>query len=199
MSIPPLFYIVLSSYLLWRVLEKIGISYVLYCCGSWYYLLCHWEKTYTTIFTFLMANKVWGILILQICIDFHNWENHTCTRKLLLIPFRQVISAKLLLKNLQICLEIKTCPVKVMSRSEFKFLSISSLGHPGCLIHLVLYWLWKALQGFQKKVFMKKVSSQFSISNFFTCFEECRVQFAGYRAWFVGLGCGMQVTQCSFT
>ena len=47
-------------------------------------------------------------------------------------------------------IEIKTCPIKVMSRSEFKFLSISFLGHPGCLIHLVLYWLWKAFQGFQK-------------------------------------------------
>ena len=81
-------------------------------------------------------------------------------------------------------IEIKACPIKAMSRSEFKFLSISFLGHPGCLIHLVLYWLWKALQGFQKnkQVFMKKVSSQFSISNFFTCFEECRVQFAGYGA-----------------
>ena len=47
-------------------------------------------------------------------------------------------------------IEIKTCPIKAMSRSKFKFLSISFLGHPGCLIHLVLYWLWKALQGFQK-------------------------------------------------
>ena len=47
-------------------------------------------------------------------------------------------------------IEIKTCPIKVISRSEFKFLSISFLGHPGCLVHLVLYWLWKALQGFQK-------------------------------------------------
>ena len=46
--------------------------------------------------------------------------------------------------------EIKTCPIKVMSRSEFKFLLISFLGYPGCLIHLVLYWLWKVFQGFQK-------------------------------------------------
>ena len=96
MSITPLFYIALSSYLLWRLLEKIGISYILHCCGSWYCLLCHWEKTYTTVFTFLMANKVWEILIPQICIDFHNWENHTCTRKLLLISFRYVLLKKCL-------------------------------------------------------------------------------------------------------
>ena len=48
-------------------------------------------------------------------------------------------------------IEIKTCPIKLMSRSEFKFLLISFLEHPGCLIHLVLYWLWKVLQGFKKK------------------------------------------------
>ena len=47
-------------------------------------------------------------------------------------------------------IEIKTCPTKLMSKSEFKFLSISFLGHSESLIHLVLYWLWKALQGFQK-------------------------------------------------
>ena len=35
---------------------------------------------------------------------------------------------------------------------------------------------------------MKKVSGQFSTSNFFTCFEGCRVWFAGYGAWFVGFG-----------
>ena len=153
MSITPLFYIALSSYSLWRFLGTIRISYILHCCGSWYYLLCHWEKTYTTIFTFLMANKVWEILIPQISIDFHNWENYTCTRKLLLISFRQVKSANFILKKTYRSsgsIEIKTCPIKVMSRSEFKFLSISFLGHPGCLIHLVLCWLWKALQGFQK-------------------------------------------------
>ena len=152
MSITPLFYIVLSSYLLWRFLGTIGISYILHCCGSWYYLLCHWEETYTTVFTFLIANKVWEILISQISIDFHiNQESHTCTRKLLLI--RQVISANFILKKTYRSagsIEIKTCPIKVMSRSEFKFLLISFLGHPGCLIHLVLYWLWKVLQGFQK-------------------------------------------------
>ena len=98
MSITPLFYIVLSSYLLWRFLGTIGISYIFCCCGSWYYLLFHWEKTYTTIFTFLMANRVWEILVPQICIDFHNWGNHTCTRKLLLISFRQVILANYIKK-----------------------------------------------------------------------------------------------------
>ena len=47
-------------------------------------------------------------------------------------------------------IEIETYPIKVLSRSEFKFLLISFLRHPGCLIHMVLYWLWKVLQGFQK-------------------------------------------------
>ena len=124
MSIPPLFYIVLSSYLLWRVLEKIGISYVLHCCGSWYYLLCHWEKTYTTIFTFLMANKVWEILIPQICIDFHNWENHTCTKKTTVNLFQTSNISKFYIKKTYRSagsIEIKTCPIKAMSRSEFKF------------------------------------------------------------------------------
>ena len=150
MSITPLFYIALSSYSLWRFLGTIGISYILHCCGSWYYLLCHWEKTYTTAFTFLMANKVWEILIPQICIDFHNLYMY---KKTTVNLFQTSNISKFYIKKTYRSagsIEIKTCPIKVMSRSEFKFLSISFLGHRGCLIHLVLYWLWKALQGFQK-------------------------------------------------
>ena len=58
------------------------------------------------IFTFLMVNKVWEILIPQICIDFHNWENHRSTRKLLLISFRQLISANFILKKLTDLLDL---------------------------------------------------------------------------------------------
>ena len=92
-------------------------------------------------------------LIPQICIDFHDWGNHACTRKLLLNLFQRSNISRFYIKKF--CRsagyrEIKTCQIKLMSRLEFKFLSISFLGHPGCLIHLVLYWLWKALQRFQK-------------------------------------------------
>ena len=52
---------------------------------------------------FLMANKVWEILIPQTCIDFHDWENRTCTRKVLLNVFQTSKINKLYIKqNLQI-------------------------------------------------------------------------------------------------
>ena len=153
MSITPLFYIALSSYSLWRFLGTIGISYILHCCGSWYYLLCHWEKTYTTVFTFLMAKQNMG--------NFETPNLHRLSQLGKLYMYKKTtvnlfqtsnISKFYIKKTYRYAgsIEIKTCPVKVMSRSEFKSLSISFLGHPGCLIHLVLYWLWKALQGFQK-------------------------------------------------
>ena len=46
--------------------------------------LYHWEKTHASVITLLMANIVWAILIPQIYIDFHGWENCTYKRKLLL-------------------------------------------------------------------------------------------------------------------
>ena len=46
--------------------------------------LYHWEKTHPSVITLLMAKIVWSILIPQNYIDFYSWENHTCTRKLLL-------------------------------------------------------------------------------------------------------------------
>ena len=51
-------------------------------------VLYHWEKTYASVVTFLMAKRVWEILIPQICMDFHDWENRTCSRKLLLNLFQ---------------------------------------------------------------------------------------------------------------
>ena len=43
----------------------------------------HWEKTDASLISLLMEKIVWGILIPQICTDFHDWENRTCKRKLL--------------------------------------------------------------------------------------------------------------------
>ena len=46
--------------------------------------LYHLEKAHPSVITLLIANVVWTILIQQIYTDFHGWENHTCTNKLLL-------------------------------------------------------------------------------------------------------------------
>ena len=46
---------------------------------------------------------LWEILIPQICTDLHDWENCTCTRKLLLSLFQTSKNNKLYIKqNLQI-------------------------------------------------------------------------------------------------
>ena len=41
------------------------------------------KLTQAYIITLLMADKVRKILIPQICVDFHGWENRTCKRKML--------------------------------------------------------------------------------------------------------------------
>ena len=48
-----------------------------------------------------MASKVLEILIPQICIDFHDWENRTCTRKLLLREFIGVETTALTFRTKQ--------------------------------------------------------------------------------------------------
>ena len=44
----------------------------------------HLEKTHESVITLWMANIVRTILIPQNYIDFHSWENRTCTRIILL-------------------------------------------------------------------------------------------------------------------
>ena len=77
---------------------RAGKHSVVLGCLSVHYLkrqLYHWEKTHASVITFLMANIVLEILkIPQICIDFHGWENHTCTRKLLLNLFQASKNSK---------------------------------------------------------------------------------------------------------
>ena len=125
------------------------------------------------------------------CIHFLDGQQsmgNSCTRKLLLNLFQRSNISKFYIKKTYRSAgyrEITTCPIKVMSRSEFKFLSISFFG---CLIHFVLCWLQKALQRFQKiNVYEENIKLIFNFQ-LFTCFEGCRVWFAGYGAWFVGCG-----------
>ena len=85
--------------------------------------LYHSERTDPSVITLLMANIVWGILILQNYIDFQSWEKRRCTRKLLLnliqtrknnMIYQIKLTDPLNLKKFKIC-------IKVISRLELKF------------------------------------------------------------------------------
>ena len=89
---------------LWVNLQSVELvkhSVVLSCLFIHYLRkeLYQWEKTHTSEITFLMANEAWEVLIPQIFIDFHDWENHTCTRKLLLNLFQTSKINKLYIKQ----------------------------------------------------------------------------------------------------
>ena len=88
-----------------------------------------------------------------------------------------------------------------MGRSEFKFLSISLWDTLDVLFIWFCTGFGRHFKDFKKhkEVFMKKVSSKFSTSNFFTFMRGagCGLQAMGHGLF--GLGCGMQVTRCSLT
>ena len=71
-------------------------------------VLCHWEKTHVRVIT------LWEILILQICIDFHDRESLHVQENYCKILFRQV-RITTLMDNTGYK-EIETLLIEVMNR-----------------------------------------------------------------------------------
>ena len=73
--------------------------------------------------TLLMANTVWKILIPQIYVDFHGWENRTSTRKILfnLIQKSKNKNDTEMILQAKLTDPLKKLLIKVINKSELKF------------------------------------------------------------------------------
>ena len=98
-----------------EVLEKIGISYVLHCCGSWYYLLCHWDNC----IHFLDGQQSMGNFDTPNLHRLSQLGKSYMNKKTTVNLFQTSNISNFYIKKTYRSarsIEIKTCPIKAMSR-----------------------------------------------------------------------------------